>query len=347
MFKNYFKIALRTIFKHKIFSAINLFGLAVGIACFALIMLYITDELAYDKFHRDDDRIYRVVKDFVNADGSKTPDATTPPALMPALRREIPEIEHATRIFPSWGYKPLLTYGEKTFYEERFLRVDSTFFEVFSFPFSRGEAKSAFAVPQCVLLTESLAKKYFGDEDPIGKTVIFDRSVPLQVTAVLRDVPPQSHFKFDLLISTRSLNRNFGSSDQMNSNWGWYNFYTYIKIRPHTAISTVEPKIQAVFKTHQPENENIFYAQPLAGINGIHLTSHLKWELEPNSDKLYIYVFLTIALFVICIAGINYVNLTTAKSSLRAKEVGLRKVVGAFAATWFCNFWRNPWSCRY
>jgi len=325
MFKNHLKIALRTIAKHKAFSAINLFGLAVGIACFAVIMLYVQDELAYDKFHVDADRIYRVVKDFVNEDGSKLPDATTPPALMPALAREIPEIETATRIFPSWGYKPLLTYGEKTFYEERFLRVDSSFFEVFSFPFVRGEAKSAFAQRTSIVLTESLAKKYFGDEDPMGKTLLIDHGNPVQVTGILKDVPAQAHFKFDYLLSIRSL-RNDG---QLDTFWGWYNFYTYIKMKPNTAIAAIEPKIQKIFKANQPENENVFYAQPLAGLEGIHLASQLKWELDANSDKLYIYVFVTIALFVICIAGINYVNLTTAKSALRAKEIGLRKVVGA------------------
>ncbi|MCI0692125.1 ABC transporter permease [candidate division KSB1 bacterium] len=330
MLKNYLLIALRTILKHKAFSAINLFGLAVGIACFVVIMLYVQDELAYDSFHADADRIYRVVKDFVNDDGSKVPDATTPPGLMPAMAREIPEIEQAVRIFPSWGYKPLLTYGEKTFYEERFLRVDSTFFEIFSFPFVRGEAKSAFAQPLSIVLTQSLAKKYFGDEDPMGKTLVFERRHPLQVSGILEDVPAQSHFKFDFLISIRSLSQDFQSGYQMDTIWGWYNFYTYIKIKPNTAIASVEPKIQKVFKANQPQNDNVFYTQPLAGLDGIHLTSHLKWELEPNSDNLYIYVFLTIALFVIFIAGINYVNLTTAKSALRAREVGLRKVVGAF-----------------
>ncbi|MGH7495373.1 MAG: ABC transporter permease [bacterium] len=338
MFKNYLLIALRTISKHKVYSATNLFGLAVGIACFAVIMLYIQDELAYDNFHAGSDRIYRVVKDFVNDDGSRTPDATTPPALVPALQREIPEIEQAVRIFPPWGYKPLLTYGEKTFYEENFLRVDSTFFEVFSFPFVRGEAKSAFAQPLSIVVTESMAKKYFGDEDPMGKSLIFEQQYHLQVSGVVQDVPRRSHFKFDFLIPIRSLSRSFQDNFDMDGDWGWYNFYTYIKIRPNAAIAAVEPKIQKLFEAHQPENDNIFYTQPLSGLNGIHLTSHLKWELEPNSDRMYIYVFLTIALFIICIAGINYVNLTTAKSSLRAKEVGLRKVVGAFRGSLVWQF---------
>ncbi|MGH7600820.1 MAG: ABC transporter permease [bacterium] len=338
MLKNYLLIALRTILKHKAFSAINLFGLAVGIACFIVILLYVQDELAYDGFHADADRVYRVVKDFVNDDGSKVPDATTPPGLAPALVREIPEVETAARIFPSWGYKPLLTYGEKSFYEERFARVDTTFFEIFSFPFVYGEAKSAFTQPSSIVLAASLAKKYFGDEDPMGKTIIFDQRHSLQVTGIMKDMPPQSHFKFDFLLPMRSMRPNAEDYMRMDNTWGWYNFYTYIKIKPNTTIVAIESKIQAIFKSNQPENDNVIYAQPLAGLNGIHLASHLKWELEPNSDRLYIYVFLTIALFVIFIAGINYVNLTTAKSALRAREVGLRKVVGAFRNSLFVQF---------
>lgn len=329
MFKNYLKITLRNLLKHKGFSAINLLGLAVGIACFTLIMLYVKDELSYDRFHTDNERIYRVVKDFVNQDGSRLPDATTPPAVMPAMLREIPEIAQATRIFPPWGDKPLLTYNDKTFYEERFLRVDSTFFEVFSFPFVRGEPKSAFAQPLSIVLTESLAGKYFGNDDPMGKTLIFDERFPLQVSGVVKDVPQQSHLKFDFLISIRSLSRNFQSAYQIDNNWGWYNFYTYIKTKPGASVGAIDEKIQAIFKANKPQNDNVFYTQPLVGLNGIHLSSHLKWELEANSDRIYLYIFGTIALFVLCIAGINYVNLTTAKSALRAKEIGLRKVVGA------------------
>ncbi|MBI3110438.1 MAG: ABC transporter permease [Ignavibacteriales bacterium] len=331
MLSNYFKIALRNLLKHKGYSFINGFGLAAGIACCILIVLYVQDELSYDTFHADSDRIYRVVKDFVNADGSRLPDATTPPGLMPALVREIPEIETATRLYPSWGFKPMLTYGEKTFYEEKFLRVDSTFFDVFTYQFVQGNKSTVFAKPLSIVITQSLAKKYFGDDDPMGKILSFDRTFSLEVTGVLQDVPAQSHVKFDFLISIRSLGNDFRGNYGMDALWaGWYNFYTYIKLRPGAEIASVEPKIQALFKANRPQSDNVFYAQALTGINGIHLASHLKWELEPNSDRSYIYVFLTVALFVTVIAGINYVNLTTARSSSRAREVGMRKVVGAY-----------------
>ena len=307
--------------KNKVLSFINIFGLASGIACALLIILFIKDELSFDKFNKDPERIYRVVKDFVNEDGSKLPDATTPPALAPAMQKDIPEIESTVRIFSNWGSKYLIKYGDKKFYEEGVYRADSSIFTVFNFPFIKGDAANAFKQLKSVVFTESAAKKYFGKDDPIGKMVDIDPMGPHMVTGVIKDVPANSHFKFDFLISTRTIGgRNIDES------WGFYNFYTYIKLKPNTSIASVEPKIKALFKKYQPDNKNIFYTQALTDI---HLTSNLKWELKPNSDKIYIYVFGTIALFVIIIASINYVNLVTAKSSLRAKEVGVRKVVGA------------------
>jgi putative ABC transport system permease protein len=328
MIRNFVLISIRVFLKHRAFSSINLFGLTIGIACFNLIILYVFDELSYDRFHNDSDRIHRVVKDFVNKDGTTTPDATTPPALLPALLTELPEVEQATRIFPSWGYKPLVAYRDKAFYEESFLRVDSAFFSVFSFPFVRGDARSAFAEPLSVVLTESFAKKYFGDVDPMGKSLTIDRNASVNVSGIVQDVPPQSHFKFDFLLSLRSLSRNASTAD-LDGNWGWYNFYTYVKTRSDVPENELNRKIQTVFNSHQPTNDNVFYTQKLAGLKGIHLNSHLKWELSPNGDRLYVIAFLTIALSVLAIAGINYVNLSTGRSSLRTKEVGLRKVVGA------------------
>lgn len=321
MLKNNLKIAFRNLLKNKVLSFINIFRLASGIACALLIILFIKDELSFDKFNKDPERIYRVVKDFVNEDGSKLPDATTPPALAPALQKDIPEIESTVRIFSNWGGKYLIKYGDKKFYEEGVYRADSSIFTVFNFPFAKGNAANAFKELKSVVFTETAAKKYFGDEDPIGKRVEIDPMGPHMVTGVIKDVPSNSHFKFDFLISTRTI----GGGD-IDQNWGFYNFYTYIKLKPNTSIASVEPKIKALFKKNQPDNKNIFYTQALTDI---HLKSNLKWELRPNNDKIYIYVFGTIALFVIIIASINYINLVTAKSSLRAKEVGVRKVVGA------------------
>ena len=320
MIKNYFKIALRNLLKHKSVSFINVFGLAIGMACCLLIMIYVKDELSFDRYHNDADRIHRVVKDFVNEDGTKLPDATTPPALAVFMQQEIPEVEHITRVFPGWGRKYLFQYADKRFLEEKVYRVDSSFFDVFTFPFVKGDAKTAFKDVNNVLLTETSAKKYFGNDDPMGKIIRTDVG-ELMVAGVLKDVSSNSHFHFDFLISVRKIGGN------IDANWFFYNFYTYFKLKPNTSIASVEPKIRALYKTNVPDAGADYYTQPLTSI---HLNSNLKWELEPNSDKTHIYIFSIIALFVILIACINYINLTTARSSLRAKEIGLRKVTGAF-----------------
>jgi putative ABC transport system permease protein len=320
MLRNFFLIAWRNLQRNKIYSFINIAGLGLGIACALLIILYVADEISYDSYHRDARNIYRVVKDFVNDDGSRLPDATTPPALAPAMQKELPEVAKVTRIFPGWGNKFLIRYGEKRFIEERLFRVDSSFFEVFSFPFARGNAKSAFADRNFILITESMAKKYFGNEDPMNKILKTDFG-DLPVKGVLSDVPSNTHFHFDFLVSLRKFR------DNVDSYWGWYNFYTYVKLKPNTAISLLEPKIQALYKKNNSDGKNIFYTQALTNI---HLDSDLKWEIEPNGSRMYVYIFSVIAAFIIAIACINYINLATAKSSLRAKEIGIRKVAGAF-----------------
>ncbi len=327
MFRNNLKIAFRNLRKHKSISFINIFGLAIGMACCLLILLFVKDEISYDRYNRDADRIVRIVKDFVNDDGSRLPDATSPAALAPAMQSEIPEVEHITRVFPGWGNKFLISYGDKRFIEERFFRVDSSFFDVFTFPFIRGNAQTAFKDLNSILITESTAKKYFGSQDPMGKLLKTDFG-DMMVNGVLKDVPENSHFHFDFLISIKK----FGD---INSQWGWYNFYTYAKLKPHSSIAALTPKIQALFKKNDPDGKNIFYVQPLTDI---HLTSDLKWEIEPNSDKLYTYVFSLIGVFIIVIACINYINLATAKSALRAKEIGIRKVAGAFRVSLIRQF---------
>jgi len=324
MIKNYFKIAFRNLLRYKGFSFINIFGLATGMACSLLIFLFVKDEVSYDRFHKDSDKIYRVVKDFVNDDGSRLPDATTPPALSPAMQREVPEVAHATRVFPSWGANFLIKYGDKKIMEEKLYRVDSSFFDVFTFPFTHGTAKDVFKDINSIVITESAAKRYFGNENPIGKTLQIDQMGDMMVKGVLKDVPYNSHFHFDFLISTRKFSGN------TDANWGWYNFYTYIKLKAPVDLASLDKKIQDLYKRNDKDGKNIFYVQPLTGI---HLSSNLKWELEPNSDKLYVYVFTIIAIFIILIAGINYVNLSTAKASVRAKEVGVRKVSGAFRSS--------------
>ena len=322
MLKNYLKVAFRNLSKNKSSTVINVIGLSTGLICFILIFLFVKDELSYDRFHKNPEQVYRIVKDFVNDDKSRIPDATTPPALAPAVQKDLPEIAQTTRLFPSWGRRYVLEVGEKKMNEQGLMRVDSNFFEVFSFPFFKGNKQSAFKEPRSIILTESSAKKYFGDEDPLGKTIKLDidMGTDYSVTAVLKDIPANSHFRFDFLIPLK-----FGNAD-LSTEWGWYNFYTYVRLKPGVDWKKFESKLQPLFKKYQPQNTNIFYSQALTDI---HLDSRLKWELGTNGDRSYVHIMMAIAVFVIVIAGINYINLATARSSKRAKEVGIRKVAGA------------------
>src|SRR5688572_24947899 len=324
MIKNYFKIAWRNLLKYKVFSLINIFGLATGLACSLLIFLFVKGELSYDQYHKNADRVYRVVKDFINDDGSRIPDATSPPALAPAMQREIPEVEAVTRIWPDWGGTWLVEYGDKKIGEQQYWRVDSNFFDIFTYTFIKGDPKTALSDVTSVVITESIAKKYFGDEDPIGKILkISCCGGSLKVTAVIKDVPANSHFHFNMLSSFRQLGN-------VDANWDQYIYYTYARVKPNTNVTSFTNKIQETYKRNQDESISAFYVQPLTGI---HLTSNLKWELEPNGDRLYVYVFGIVGLFILLIAAINYINLSTAKSSLRTKEVGVRKVSGALRSS--------------
>jgi putative ABC transport system permease protein len=322
MYKSYFKIAWRNLWKHKSLSFINIFGLATGMACSLLIFLFVAHELSYDRFNKDADLIHRVVKDFVNSDDSHIPDATTPPALSPAMQREIPGIEHVTRVFPGWGNSYLVSYKDKHIYTEKLFRADSSFFDVFTFSFVEGNAKDALKQLNAVVLTESAAKKYFGSEDPMGKVLQIDVSGNMMVSGVVKDIPDNAHFHFDLLIPLRSTFRG-----DIDNNWRMSIFYTYVKLQPRISITDAESQIQALCKRHDPNDNSEYYTQALTNI---HLDSNLKWEIEPNGERLYVVVFAIVGLLIVLIAAINYINLVTARSSLRAKEVGVRKVAGAY-----------------
>jgi putative ABC transport system permease protein len=322
MIKSFLTITIRNFLKNSVFSLINITGLALGISCFTIILLFVEYELSYDTFHRDPENVYRIVKNFVNNDGARIPDATTPPALTTALRHERPEVEHATRFFPNWDRKNLLAYGDKRFYEMNLLRIDSNFFRVFDFEFIKGSKEKPFHGIHSILLTETTARKYFGDENPIGKIIRMNinNGTDYQVTGILKDAPANSHFTFDVLIP-------FESGRNADLDWGWYSFYTYVRLRPGADPKLFETNVRQLFAKHQPSSLNEFYIQPLTDI---HLRSSLKWELSANGDITYIHILLIIAVFVIVVASINYINLSTAQAAKRAKEVGVRKVTGAF-----------------
>lgn len=318
MLRNYLKTVVRHLLKNRTTTFINILGLAVGLACCLLILLFVNDELQYDQYHAKSDRIYRVVKDFVDSDGSRLPDATTPPALAPAMVSELPEVENAVRIFPNWGDQMLVKQDDQQFYESTYCLVDSSMFEIFDFTVIEGTLEGALHHADQLIITEKMARKYFGDQPAVGQTLEIGEDIHT-ISAVVENMPDNSHFHFDFFFPLSLI-------ENLDENWGWYNYYTYVLLKENASITSLEPKLQNLYESHVEEGTNIFYTQALTDI---HLNSQLKWELEANGSMRYVYLFISIALFVLIIACLNYINLATARSAPRAKEVGIRKVAGA------------------
>ncbi len=332
MYKSYFKYAWRNMQKHRTNTLMNLLSLGVGMACFIFIFIYIKGELSYDKFHNDSDRIHRVVIDLFESDGGILPDATTPPALAIALQRELPEIASSTRVFPKWGRKFLIGANEdQQYFEEELIQTDSSFFDVFSFPFIHGEPKTALDAPDKMVLTRSMALKYFGRENVLGETLTIygSNNQVKRISAVVEDVSEFSHFTFDFL--TRL---NFNNID---NNWGWWNYYTYVKVNQDTDMRALGGKLLGFYESARPDQERYapIYTQ---AITDIHLKSNLKWELSVNGNMDNIYIFGALGVFVLLISCINYLNLTIADSLKRLKEIGVRKVFGAHKKSLISQF---------
>jgi len=329
MFTNYLKIALRNLKKYKGYSFVNISGLAVGVACSVLILLWIQDEFSYDHFHEKAARIYRIASRGVF--GSTKISQTFTPAPMPqAMKNEFPEIEHIVRLYGN--VNTVVEYGTKVFDESQIMLADSTFFDVFSFTFMKGEPKTALTEPSAVVVTEAIAQKYFGDEDPLGKVIsfYFDEKYEMKITGVIENVPRNSHFHFDFLVSLVSARGLYNSTD-----WNDNTFKTYLVLREGTSAEQLEAKFpEFIIKYVGGGNENFladgdsweYFLQPLTRI---HLHSHLSREIEPNGNATYVYIFGVVAVFILLIACINFMNLTTARSTNRAKEVGMRKVIGS------------------
>lgn len=317
MLKNYLKIAVRNLRKHKGYAFINIFGLAVGLAVCLLIVLYVRDELSYDRFHDNAEEIYRIVRQ----EGELTPSVTPAVPLAPALIEAYPEVLQATRLFRYWS-TPLLSRGEEGFYEERFFFTDNNFLDVFSFPLSQGDPASALEQPFSLLLTESAAHRYFGEEDPVGQTITLNAQHVFTITGVLQDVPRTSHVTFDFLASLESAPVVTGRT-QMLESWGLGSFPTYVVLPAGHDPALLDAKL-ANFAP--PETNIRYFLQPLTDI---HLYSNYRGEIEANSDIRYVYLLAGVALIILLLACINYTNLATARFTQRALEVGIRKVIGA------------------
>ena len=336
MVRNYIKTALRNLFKHKGYSLINITGLAIGMATCLLILLYVNHELSYDSYNEDADRIYRIA--FSALWGGRDIDICVTPAPMAKTIIDIyPEIEDGVR-FRNQG-SSIVQYGDNSFKENRIIFVDNSFFSIFTVPLISGDPKSVLVEPNTLVLSQKTAEKYFRDEDPIGKTLKLDNRTDYEVTGVFEEIPDNSHFHYDILLSMESL------KDSKNQFWLNMNYATYIRIHKEADYKALEAKFPELIEKYigpqmsafigtsaeelaeKGELRAEFYLQPL---RKIHLNSDLVGELEPTSDAKYVYIFSAIALFIILIACINFMNLSTARSAGRAKEVGIRKVLGSF-----------------
>ncbi len=335
MFKNYLKIALRNLLKQRGYTFINITGLAIGFAACLLILLYVLDELSFDRFHEKADRIYRTNFHGRMA-GNEVTAATSPVPMAAILVAEYPEVIMATRIKPAPG-TVLISRDEKKFNEPQVYFADSTFFEVFTFPLIAGNPETALREPFSVVITENMARKYFGQENPVGKILLFDNRQSYKVTGIARNVPRQSHFHFDFLVSFNSW--HMSQSTSWTSNY----LYTYFFLQENYSAERLADKFPAMVKKYvgpqMAEGLGMDYDKFTASggiyeyavqpLSEIHLHSHLTGELEPNSDMNYIIIFSLVAVFILLLACINFMNLATARSASRAKEIGLRKVVGS------------------
>lgn len=342
MLKNYFKIALRNILKQKFYSFINVAGLSIGIASCLLIILYVNHELSYDRFHKDADRIYRVDLHGKIAN-QEIFTATTCAPMAQALENEVPEVENATRILQDDQY--VMRYNDKVFTEDNIIYADSNFFDFFSFPLVEGQAKTALSRPRNIVLTEEMAEKYFGNISALGKMIAIGDEAH-QVTAVVETPPYNSHFRFDFLISASTL-------DFLNNGiWLNNNLYTYFKLQENASIDNIQEKLDGLVEKYiGPEMEQFMgvslaqmreqggtYGYYLTKMTDIHLRSDSRDQMEPSGEMVYIYIFITIAGFIILIACINFMNLSTARSASRAKEVGLRKTLGSVRSNLIIQF---------
>lgn len=334
MFRNYFVISLRNLIRDKGISLINLTGLAVGIACFLLILTYVRFEVSYDRFHEKADRIYRVLAKSVNM-GLST---STSDVFASALTSHIPGIARATIIYPDSG-EPILEYREKQFFQSGYF-TDVSFLDVFSFPLIRGDKRTALSNPSSIVLTESTALKFFGSEDPVGKVISRKNtggSRDLTVTGILRDTPLNSHLQFDYIISMETL-RSSKSASEMFGSWDISAFTTYIELAPGQDCESVENLIPAMMSKVSNDKDRSFMKFSFQPLKDIHLQSKSISEVSSHGDIRYVRLFLTIAFLILLIACINHVNLATAQAAVRAKEIGIRKVTGAHRLQIFEQF---------
>jgi putative ABC transport system permease protein len=333
MFENYFKTAWRSLRKNKTFTILNIAGLSIGLACSLLIALFVLDELSYDRFNTQADHIYRIDEQVKFGDFNYN-GAWVPAIMGPTFAKDFDEIGQYTRLKSSEGV--VIRKGKENIREDRAVYADSSLFDVFTFNMIAGNSKTALKEPHSLVVTESIARKYFNSLDILGKTLLVDGTTNYKITGVIKDIPSQSHFNFDLFMPVSELD------SRLNPSWINYNFQTYLLLKPGTDTRQFEKKMNAAFQQYvSPQfktdlNTSVddfkkagnFINFTLMPLTEIHLYSHLFNELGINGSIRYVYIFSAIAIFILLIACINFMNLSTASSANRAKEVGVRKVLG-------------------
>ncbi len=327
MLRNYFQVAIRSLLKNPISTFVNIAGLVIGMTAFILIIQYVRYELSYDNFHEKGDRIFRIQQDRYNKGVITTQWAAGCSAVGQALFENFPEVENFTRFQKLEG---VFSYGDKNFREENIYAADTSFFKVFSFSLVEGDKNTILRNSMEMVLSETTARKYFGDENPIGKSLRFNGGPELMITGIFRDVPVNSHLKPDILVSWETLVRFQGKN--INTAWQWDAFFNYILLNPSTDYKEFEAKIPAFVEKEIGQDLErwnagvVFHLQPL---KSIHLHSDYMFEAEVNGNARSVFALLIIAIFLVVIAWINYINISTSRSLERARETGMRKVAGA------------------
>lgn len=333
MLKNYFKTAWRSLRKNKTFSVLNTIGLTIGMACFLLIMLFVLDETSYDRYNVQADQIYRV-DDHIKFGDFLYNGAQTPSIMGPSFAREFHQVQQYTRLKESGAL--ILSKGSDRIREDHVIYADSSIFKVFSFPMIAGDPENSLKEPHSIVITESMAKKYFNNTDVIGRTLLANDTDRYKITGVMKDIPKQSHFNVDFMLPLSMVGQSRENS------WFNANLYTYLLLKKGTNIKTLEGQLnKEIYASSSPQFKKMlnisqddflkagnFLNCSLTPLTRIHLYSNLQDELEKNGSIQYIYIFSTIAIFILLIACINFMNLSTAHSSNRAREVGMRKVLG-------------------
>ncbi|MFQ5772047.1 MAG: ABC transporter permease, partial [bacterium] len=325
MFKNYIISLYRNILRQKGYSFITITGLAIGLACCILIFLFVSHEMSYDKYHNDVERIYRIPT-IVKSASVEKPFARGLTPLIPTLRENYQEVETAVRFHYLNTSNVKVEYNDQVFIENSFMVTEPEMFRVFTIPFLLGNPSTALDRPGTIVITKEIADRIFGDNNPLGETLKVNGS-PYEITGVVENAPENTHLRYDIMLSLKTV------ASRLNlDNWGWTGFYSYVKLRPNVNPQEFERKIRKIAHNYIGETldklgiEFILFLQPL---KDIHLHSNIHREIKPPGDSIYVYIFSVVGILVLVVACINFMNLTTARAGKRAKEIGVRKVMGA------------------